>query len=575
MILFLLAFPIVSTFQSSRTIEVIAAGVHIGDVRVGGMTVDRARDILTARTAALAGQSAEIKLNDTVWAPSLADLGVGYDIEASIDAAFTPPAAGGVKAEPEIGRFVPLAVTFNPMVFEAYLDGLLDELGDRAVNAGVVIEGVEAQVTPARAGMMVDAEALRATLLQQVSGLQPVILHADAEMHDPPITNEMAEDARLKVEHALAEPWVLTLTDQSWTLEPAEIAPALRVVPMNDASLQLSWDASALDGVMNALAAEVDTEAADSWVQDLDTKSWLVPAIDARKLDRAGLVVAMQDALTRGEHRVEVPVIVLGEPSVSTTAAMADLGITNVVGEGDSIYAGSPYGRTNNVEVAAHMVDGTLVAPGEVFSFNAAVGSLFNGLYMDAGSYIDGPAGESLAGGVCQVSTTVFRAALDAGFPIVEWWPHSYRSPFYELGGWSPGYDAAIVQVSNDPSESTDMRFLNTTDSWLMVSAKAVDGELKVEIHGAETGYTVEFAEPVVETIEWATGEVSVVVDEQLPPGTVDEQPAMDGLRVTVVRYVYDADGELVSEDTFVTSYGSYGGIRRLSPDMAETAQGQ
>lgn len=216
------------------------------------------------------------------------------------------------------------------------------------------------------------------------------------------------------------------------------------------------------------------------------------------------------------------------------------------------------------------MIDGTLVAPGEVFSFNAAVGSLFTGAYMDAGSYIDGPGGQSLAGGVCQVSTTVFRAALDAGFPIVEWWPHSYRSPFYELGGWSPGWDAAIVQDSRNPAESTDFRFRNTTDAWLLISAKVANGELTVRIFGADPGYSVYFDAPVIEFTEQATSAVSVVVDEHLAPGTIDESPAMDGLRVTVVRYVYDEAGALVSQDAFVSPYGAYGAIRRLSPDMAE-----
>jgi vancomycin resistance protein YoaR len=257
-------------------------------------------------------------------------------------------------------------------------------------------------------------------------------------------------------------------------------------------------------------------------------------------------------------------------PKITTEKLMADLGITDLLATGDSVFAGSGAGRAQNVTQAAYMIDGTLVAPGDVFSFNDAVGSLFSGEFTDAGSYIDGPSGQSLAGGVCQVSTTVYRAALEAGLPIVEWWPHSYRSPFYETGGWSPGYDASIVQDGNVPEASTDFRFENTTGSWLLVRAVASDdGNLRVELHGSDPGYTVEFDEPIVELIEQAPTSVDIVADPALPPGTVlPDQPAMDGLRVTVVRHVYDASGQEISTDTFVSSYRAYGAIRRVSPDM-------
>ena len=571
MLVFLLIFPLVMNISTTPSREVLPAGTQVGDVAVGGMNPAAARAAVTDRVQTLAAQSAQVTINDQSWSPLPAELGISYDAEASVAAV----AASGKDDTEAATSIVPLAISFDPAVFNAWFDSRLEDLGGAAVNASVTIDGVEATVTPGKRGVAVDRQMMEAALLKQVSTLQPIALAAEASVANPTITTDEAETARAQVVQVLAEPYVLIEGEQSWTLSPEEVAPALHIVPTTNGSLQLSWDAAALDALIGGVAAEIDTEATNSWVQDLGTKSWLVPAEEGRSLDRPAFVVSMHEALTSGDHDIPLAVRVHTSPDITTEEQMAQLGITDVVGAGDSIYAGSGPGRLNNVETAAYMVDGTLVPPGEIFSFNAAVGDLFNGMYMDAGSYIDGPAGESLAGGVCQVSTTIFRAALNAGFPIVEWWQHSFRSPFYELGGWSPGFDAAIVQDSGNPAESTDMRFQNTTDSWLMISAKTVDGELKVEILGADPGYKVAFDEPVIEVLEWATAEVSVVTDEQLPPGTVDEQPAMDGLRVTVVRYVYDAEGDLVSQDTFVSSYRSYGAIRRVSPDMAEAAYGQ
>lgn len=571
MFAFLLIFPLVMSISTAPSREVLPAGTQVGDVAVGGMNPAAARAAVTDRVQTLAAQPAQVTISAQSWSPLPAELGITYDAEASVAAV----AASGKINSHAPGQVVPMAISFNPAALNAWLDSRLDDLGGAAVNASVTIKGLDATVTPGQRGLAIDRPMVEAALLKQVASLQPIALSSKASVADPTITTDEAETARAQVAQVLAKPYVLIEGEQSWTLSPEEVAPALHVVPATDGSLQLSWDAAALDALIGGVAEEIDTEAADSWVQDLGTKSWLVPAEEGRSLDRPAFVLAMHEALTSGDHEIPLAVSVHASPDVTTEEQMAQLGITDVVGVGDSIYAGSGPGRLNNVETAAYMVDGTLVPPGEVFSFNAAVGDLFNGLYMDAGSYIDGPAGESLAGGVCQVSTTVFRAALNAGFPIVEWWQHSFRSPFYELGGWSPGFDAAIVQHSRNPEESTDLRFQNTTDSWLMISAKTVDGELKVEILGADPGYEVAFDEPVIEVLEWATGEVSVVTDEQLPPGTVDEQPAMDGLRVTVVRYVHDAEGNLISQDTFVSSYGAYGAIRRVSPDMVEAAYGQ
>jgi hypothetical protein len=99
------------------------------------------------------------------------------------------------------------------------------------------------------------------------------------------------------------------------------------------------------------------------------------------------------------------------------------------------------------------------------------------------------------------------------------------------------------------------------------------DDELTVEIHGAPTGYEVWFDEPEVETIAWATDAVTISVDPELSPGTIlPDQPKMDGLQVTIVRYVSDADGDVISVDTFTSTYGAYGAIRRVSPDMEGSA---
>ena len=132
------------------------------------------------------------------------------------------------------------------------------------------------------------------------------------------------------------------------------------------------------------------------------------------------------------------------------TADVNDLGIRELIGRGTSKYAGSIASRIHNISVGTSSFDGALVEPGEVFSFNNTVGdvSTYTGYKQ---SYIikDGQTVLGDGGGLCQVSTTLFRAAMDAGLPIVERRSHSYRVGYYEQDA-KPGLDATVYSPTTD-----------------------------------------------------------------------------------------------------------------------------
>jgi vancomycin resistance protein YoaR len=250
---------------------------------------------------------------------------------------------------------------------------------------------------------------------------------------------------------------------------------------------------------------------------------------------------------------------------------MADYGITTALANGDSDFAGSDPNRARNIWIATDQIDGTLIPPYGIFSYNDALGWISDVPgFVEAPSTTNGIFQIEIGGGVCQVSTTVFRAALLAGFPIVEWWPHVYRSAYYEQAGWSPGYDASIAQVSENPAHSSDFRFRNPTDGWLLIRARVQGTVVRVDLYGPETGFTVELTEETWG--ETPTGQSQEIVDWNLRAGTVVEEEApLPGLTVTVNRRVYDANGDLWWEDSYTSTYAPQGGVYRVSPDMEGT----
>ena len=151
------------------------------------------------------------------------------------------------------------------------------------------------------------------------------------------------------------------------------------------------------------------------------------------------------------------------EPEITNTKA-SNLGITTLLVKGFSYFQGSSKERIHNIALSSSLLHGLLIAPKEVFSLNNALGDISAATGYQS-SYIikEGKTVLGDGGGVCQVSSTLFRAALNAGLEIIERHPHSYRVYYYEQGGFSPGMDATIF------SPSIDLKIKNNTPAHILI----------------------------------------------------------------------------------------------------------
>lgn len=557
------------------------SGVRVGDTPVGGLAPGAVGDKVEARVGALEQEPIRLAFGDRAWSPLPAELGFSYDPAAGSEAALSAgrdrPLGGllrtiGLDREPIA---VPLPIAFDRARFDAYMDRLDAEVGTAPIDATVSLNGTDAAVRPGQDGRGIDRDAARAALVPQLAGLRPASVTLAERVVPAAIGADQAKRAEARVDRLLSAPMRLTAGEANWPIAPEELAPALRVAPGGadgQAGFAIGLDDTALTPLIDRIADEIDAPTSDAWIEEFVEHNRLHPASDGRTVRRDELAAALRGAVAADRHEVTVPIEEGAAPAVTTEALMADLGVTELIAEGDSGFAGSDPGRDNNVRLAAERLDGTLIPPGGVFSYNAAIGTLFDSGYLEADATIEGLGGTAEGGGVCQVSTTVFRAALRAGMPIVEWWPHTYRSPFYEQQDWSAGFDAAIVQVYDDDEAGTDLRFENPTDGWLLVDA-SVDAEarLRVQLRGSDPGYRVEFDEPVEEWTD-AAPEAIVEVDPTLGAGElVEDRAATDGATVTVVRRVIDADGTQISTDTFVSPYQPRAAINRVGPTEGDT----
>lgn len=272
----------------------------------------------------------------------------------------------------------------------------------------------------------------------------------------------------------------------------------------------------------------------------VDTKQ-----IETNLLERAPSIMANSSPKI---VNIETPVKTI-LPKVSTDKAN-NLGIKELIGVGTSLFQHSIPERIFNVNLATSRVNGALIAPNEVFSFDKALGdvSSFTG-YKQAYVIENGKTILGDGGGVCQVSTTFFRAILNSGLPVTERTAHAYRVGYYEEDS-PPGIDATVYVPS------VDLKFKNDTSHYILVQTTVDFDNLRLTIYlyGTKDGRKSVVSTPVV-TGQTPAPPPSYQDDPTLPKGTVKQVDfEAAGANVYFTRTV-TKDGKVITSDKFTSNY--------------------
>lgn len=254
--------------------------------------------------------------------------------------------------------------------------------------------------------------------------------------------------------------------------------------------------------------------------------------------------------------KAETTTITKKLPFVTTSPAFTlektnNLGIKERIGFGESYYAHSIPTRIHNVALAAKRINYTLVAPGKEFSFNKTIGEVsavtgFQSAYViKNGQTVLGD-----GGGVCQVSTTLFRALLNAGLNITLRLPHSYRVSYYELNN-DPGFDATVYE------DNIDLRFINDTDNYVLIYTETDSNNLymKVELYGTSDGRVATISN--YKSWGYSAPPAPIYVpDASLPTGKLKQIDwSASGIKTEFTYTVKDRNGELIRQKTYHSSY--------------------
>src|SRR5215218_7884665 len=465
-----LAIAVVLLTVRATYAERIFPDVTVADVPVGGMQINQAAVALADRAEALESSPITFNRDDQTWTATLRDVGVSIDENEALaravaygreDSAF--PRLRSVASLARSGEHLAMPISLDYQKLDRWFDEIDHGLGTPPRNASVEIQGTNVVIVPEVDGVAVDRDRARAEVESQLLNLTPIEAKLPVSTKIATVREGDLEPARDLLLRAMSNPIQISNAGGLWTLPATDLAQFLRqdvvLGETGAAAIHLGLDRDKLAAWLEErLGAAIETEPVDAEIGWNGERVISVePSVDGVRLDAAKLAERVEGSFFGGGGTVEAPVTHL-KPTIDS-ANLDKLGITTLLGSGQSNYSGSSDGRATNVAVGASLLNGTLIPPQSEFSFNESIGWIDEEKGFVEAQVIDGEKiGKDIGGGICQVSTTVFRAAYLSGLPITEWWPHRFRIGFYEYDGWKPGLDASILQPTEDPATWADPR---------------------------------------------------------------------------------------------------------------------
>jgi len=536
----------------------LAHGTRVAGIDLGGLTPAQARRLLERRAAKLADDPVTFTAGGKRFRLTPRQLGVEVNWAAAVENAERHGGGFGFvrgyrRLELQLfpSDLLPPVRAYEPGV--SYKLGLLARAIDtRHREARLVRRGLHITIAPGSTGRVLDRKTAREVIVGALASFSRSPVALPVRTDPPSVTVDSLADAQRLASQVVAAPVSVLVGPTRIRIPRWRLAKILEL-PVGGGT-KLSFAGPAADAYFTRLARHLDRRPRDArFAVNANGTVRVVPAALGLALDGPRSAANVLTAAERPTNRVAQLVLAEAQPARSTAEAQA-MGITGTVAAYETFYGGDP-NRIHNVQLVAHLVDGKLIAPGATFSFNGATGerSAEKG-FLEAPVIINGELQTGLGGGVCQVSTTVFNAAYEAGLPITARTNHALYISHYPLGR-----DATV----NYPD--VDLKFVNDTGHWLLLRTFVGSSSLTVGLYGTPVNRKIETTTAPLRAV--AAPPVQKTIDATLKPGTVAvDDYGVPAQATSVERKVYSADGKLLSDQSWYSSYRAEPKVIRVGP---------
>ena len=567
----------------------------IGGINLGGKTKSEAEKILKDRISN--STNSEIKLtsmpesaNDKSWTLSSNDINLIYSATDSAAEAYNIGRTGnlGKIALEELkaafsSNKLPLSFSYNNSSLTEKILNISNTVNVVEYDATIIInDDLSLKVEAEKSGQTLSYETTKEDILETFGNFkQSANISLQIQEVEPKVTAANTVDAMTQTEKILKNNLELKSPKGSYKLEPKDIARFLQffgVIEETSASgkvdlkkmgekknptwkLQVGINLYEIQKYLNDISVDTNQAPENAQFQVADGKvTAFKTSQTGYSLDPEKTLPIIGRAILNQLPSADLAVTVI-QPEIASDSAEA-MGLVELVGEGKSSWRGSPKNRIFNLTLGAKKISGTIVKPGEEFSTVKTIGAIdaesgfLPELVIKNGTQVVPDYG----GGLCQVSTTLFRAALNSGMDITAREPHSFRVSYYEP---PVGMDATIY----DPAP--DFKFVNNMKTPVLIWAFAGSNSLTFQIYGTKDGRKIEISDPVVGDYVSPGPDVYTQSDTMEPGAIRQVEKALQGCTASFNYKVTDTSGKVLQKETFVSKYIALSNSYLVGPGYA------
>lgn len=303
--------------------------------------------------------------------------------------------------------------------------------------------------------------------------------------------------------------------------------------------LNFTYNKEKILKIVERVAEEIEVEAKDAEFHFNNGHIHITDEIVGKKVNKEALISLIEENIFSRDS-IKIPV----ENKIPKISKFLLSKINGIIGEYSTSFLGSNQNRIENIRLSAKTIDGKILLPGQIMSFNETTGPIRKELgYKDATVISGGQYTSGVGGGVCQTSTTLYNALIYAGLTILERSPHSIPPKYVDLGR-----DAAVAE------NLLDLKFRNDFDYPIYISTEVKGHRLYVYIYGDtnDKDYTVEVESEIVEVIK---PKEDHIMDKNLRTGEkILVEEGRNGYKVRTYRYIIK-NGMVIDKETISYDY--------------------
>jgi len=526
--------------------EKINKGMKIANISIGGLTKIQAEEKLNSTLEEFFKQDFFLKYENLYWESSLKNLGIEINISDTTNEAIKKGhqknqifknawwqlvSLFGYNAKPKIET--------NEEKLENFLKQNLS-IHQPAINATLFYDENKKEFIPidSKEGKVVNKTKLKESLIENIINLdiKDIELYLSKDYPEVLIneTKQAQKQAREIIENTPIKLFAiennnqeeLALMDKEIILNILKFKPSVERNNSNNKILGIGLSEEKTKDYLSTLAPLINREPINAQLTiENDKVIVFVLSKDGLELEIEKNILNLLRAITNKQKEVELEVKKT-KPQI-TTESIDNLGITSLLANGESNFSGSPSSRIHNIKIGIAKFNGVLIRPNEEFSFNKILGEVGpeQGYKPELVIKRDKTIPE-YGGGLCQASTTMFRAAINTGLKITQRYPHAFPVKYYN----PQGFDATIYPPF------PDLKFINNTPNHILIQTKINEKEyiLNFEIYGTNDNRKVEIDGPYQYDIK------------------------DDGsMKTRLIQKVYDEDNNIIIDKTFYSFYKS------------------